>query len=286
MLALSFGLAAALIWAAHDLLARKLSLGAALLPMIAVVFGAGCVVLLPAALLAGRWSAMSGQALGVSAASGLAYAVAGGCLYKAFSLAPVRLVSPVIGAYPLLTLLIAAAQDRPVSGGDWLAVGAIVAGIAIVAVASRDDAAEGYAAAPAVAMAWAGLAAAGFAATFSLGQLAARLGSDLPVILIARLVALAAILGLMVLHKGPALPPRGQLRIVAAMGAFDALALGLVTAAGALPQAEYAAVASSLFGVLTVLLAGWVLQERARPIQWIGIAAVFSGIAGLGLQGL
>jgi drug/metabolite transporter (DMT)-like permease len=68
------------------------------------------------------------------------------------------------------------------------------------------------------------------------------------------------------------------------MGAFDAIALGLVTAAGSLPRAEYASVTSSLFGVLTVLLAAWILKERVRPVQWLGIAAVFSGIATLGLQ--
>ena len=41
MLALGLGLTAALIWAVHDLLARKLSQGAALLPIVLVVLGAG-----------------------------------------------------------------------------------------------------------------------------------------------------------------------------------------------------------------------------------------------------
>jgi hypothetical protein len=58
------------------------------------------------------------------------------------------------------------------------------------------------------------------------------------------------------------------------MGLIDALALGLVTAAGSLPKAEYASVSSSLFGVLTVLLAVWFLKEHARPVQWLGIATV------------
>jgi drug/metabolite transporter (DMT)-like permease len=74
--------------------------------------------------------------------------------------------------------------------------------------------------------------------------------------------------------------------VLIGMGLIDALALGLVTAAGSLPKAEYAAVSSSLFGVLTVLLAVWFLKEHARPVQWLGIATVFSGIAVLGLQSL
>jgi uncharacterized membrane protein len=286
MLALGFGLTAALIWALHDLLARKLTQGATLLPIIAMVFGAGCVVLTPVALMLGDWSAMTGPAVGVALVYGLAYAIAGGALYRAFSLAPVRLVSPVIGAYPMLSLGIAVAQGQPVSLGDWLAVAAIVAGIAIVARAAQGDGPEGYAAPPAVALGWAALSAVGFAATFALGQEATRQGAELPAMLIGRLTAFAAVLMLALAQRARLAPKQGQGWLLALMGAFDALALGLVTAAGQLPRAEYASVAASLFGVLTVVLAAWVLRERVRPLQWLGVATVFSGIAALGLQGL
>lgn len=285
MLALGFGLTAALIWAVHDLLARKLSQGAALLPIIATVLIAGCAVLAPVALVYGDWSAMTGPAVAISVVYGLAYALAGGALYKAFSLAPVRLVSPVIGAYPMLSLVVASAQGQPVTPADWFAVAAIVAGIAIVAIAARDDAPEGYAATPTVALGWAALSAIGFASTFALGQEATRQGAELPVMLIGRLVALAAILAIAVVRRSSVRPAQGQGWLLALMGTFDAVALGLVTAAGSLPRAEYASVTSSLFGVLTVLLASWVLKERVRLVQWLGIAAVFSGIAILGVQG-
>jgi drug/metabolite transporter (DMT)-like permease len=285
MLALGLGLTAALIWAVHDLLARKVSQGAALLPIIATVLAAGSVVLLPIALVWGDWGAMTGRAVVISVAYGLAYALAGGALYKAFSLAPARLVSPVIGAYPMLSLGIAVAQGRTVTGGEWLAVLAIVAGITIVALSTRDDSTEGYAAPAAVALAWSAFSAVGFAATFALGQEATRQGAELPVMLIGRLVALASVVALALGQRGRMRPARGQGWLLAMMGVFDAVALGLVTASGALPKAEYASIAASLFGVLTVVLAAWVLKERTRPVQWLGIAAVFSGIAALGLQG-
>lgn len=285
MLALSFGLTAALLWAVHDILARKLSQGAPLLPLIAVVLGSGCVVLLPVAFLIGDWPAMTPYAWAAAGASGLAIALAIGGLYKAFSLAPVRLVSPIVGAYPLPTLIIAAAQGRPISTADWLAVALIVAGIGIVAISTRDDAPDTYAAPPAVAIGWAVLAAVGFAATFALAQEAARQGSDLPVMLVGRLVALTAILCLVGIRSGPFRLARGLVWVVIAMGLLDALALGLVIASGGLPKAEYASISSSLFGVLTVLLATWFLKERTRPVQWAGIATVFTGIAILSLQG-
>lgn len=285
MLALGFGLTAAVIWAVHDLLARKLTQGAPLLPIAMMVMATGCVVLVPVALGAGDWAAMTGSAWGIAVASGLAIALAIGSLYRAFSLAPVRLVSPVVGAYPMLSLAIAVAQGRPVSGADWLAVLAIIVGITIVALSTRDDSPEGYAASPGVALVWAALSAVGFAATFALAQEAARQGSELPVILIGRVVALAAFLALMAFYRSDLGTARLQWRVLALMGAIDAVALSLVTAAGALPRAEYASVSSSLFGVLTVLLAAWFLKEHVRVVQWLGIATVFSGIAVLSLQG-
>jgi drug/metabolite transporter (DMT)-like permease len=105
------------------------------------------------------------------------------------------------------------------------------------------------------------------------------------VMLTGRVVALLAIAALMPWQTGPRLPPRGQMGVLALMGLLDALALGLVTAAGGLAHAEYASVASSLFGVLTVLLAAWFLKEHVRPVQWLGIACVFGGIAVLGILG-
>ena len=285
MLALSIGLTAAMIWAVHDLLARKVSQGAALLPIIATVLAAGCIVLAPVALILGDWSAMTPASVAIAVVYGLTYAVAGGALYRAFSVAPVRLVSPVIGAYPMVSLAIASAQGQAITPADWLAVLAICTGIAIVALAASNDAPEGYAAPPATALGWAALSALGFASTFALGQEATRQGSELPVMLIGRVVALAAIMALATARRSSLQPKRAQLWLFALMGAFDAVALGLVTAAGALPRAEYASVTSSLFGVLTVLLAAWILREHVRPVQWIGIAAVFGGIALLGLQG-
>lgn len=58
MLALSLGIAAAFAWAAHDLLVRKLSQGAVLLPMMLAVLAAGGVALLLPALLLAEWSAV------------------------------------------------------------------------------------------------------------------------------------------------------------------------------------------------------------------------------------
>ena len=285
MLALGLGLTAALIWAVHDLLARKLSQGAALLPIVLLVLASGSVVLLGPALVFGDWPQMTPRAWLLSGSAGLAFAVAIGSLYRAFSMAPARIVSPIIGAYPMISLAIAVAQGRPVTIADWLAVAAVVAGIAIVSVSrDRHVLPTQRVPLPLPAMGWSALSACGFAATFALGQEAARQASDLPTILITRAVATLVIAALFLRLRASPGALRGNWRVIASMGAADAVALSLVTAAGGLPQAEYASVSSSLFGVGTILLASVFLNERLRPLQWAGVVIVFAGIATLSLQ--
>ena len=69
------------------------------------------------------------------------------------------------------------------------------------------------------------------------------------------------------------------------MGLLDAAALTAVTFAGGMRNAEYASVAASVFGVITILLAWRFLHEPMRASQWAGVALVFTGIAALGLAG-
>lgn len=285
MLALGLGLTAALLWAVHDLLVRKLSQHMAILPIMLVVMAAGSVALMaPAIYLRDDWAGLSVRAMALAAAGGLAVTVAIGALYRAYSMAPVRIVAPVVGAYPILSLVIAALQGRPVTLADWLAVAAVVGGIAIVSVFYEQQD-ETDPPSPLLAISWSALSALGFAVTFALGHEAVREGSELPVILITRLVALGCT-GLLCLRYHSRLSTlRGYWGLVILMGVIDAIALSAVTASGRLPQAEYASVSSSLFGVGTILLAMVFLGERLQRVQWIGVIIVFGGIAALTLQG-
>jgi drug/metabolite transporter (DMT)-like permease len=283
MLSLGFGLAAALAWALHDLMVRKLTQAGAMLPMLLVVLVAGSVALLIPALVMGGWDRMGSGAWGWAFAAGLAYVVGSGGLYQALSRAPVRIVAPVLGSFPMLSLGIAAAQGRAVTAVEWAAVVAIVGGIAFVALTGR----EGHGAlrgSLAMALAWAFAGAAGFAVTFAMGQEAARQGAEVPAMVVTRITALVGVVALALIYRSWR-PAPGSVPVLVGMGSLDALALGLVTASATLPHPEYAAVASALFGVLTILLAWKVLGEKVAPVQWAGIAAVFAGIAVLALQG-
>lgn len=280
MLALTLGLTAALCWGLHDLLVRRVTPGAEVMGQIMVVLGTAALWVVPVGLWLGDWRGL-GLAAPVAAASGASYVL--GCLglYKAFSLAPVRLVAPVLGSFPLISLGLAAAEGRAVGLGDWLAAGAVVAGISLVAVlGAREQTGPGRAG---VALLWAFGGACGFAATFALGQIATRQADPLATIAITRGAAFAVIAALVRARRVPLAPVRVHLPLLIGMGTLDACALALVNASGRLPHAEYAAVSSSLFGVVTVLLARFVLGERVQPGQWLGIGVIFAGIARLSL---
>lgn len=289
MLALIAGLLAACAWAVHDLMVRKIGQEAAILPMMVIVLASGSLALALPALALGDWGQMTGPARAHAAVAGLAYVLGMGGLYRAFSLAPVRLVAPILGAFPMISLGFAAMGGKDVTLSEIAAVLAIVGGIAVVALSADAEDRPLPRANQMAAILWSVAGTIGFAATFWFAQTAARLGGEWPAILLPRLVALGLVgLGLAIWAR-PIRPNFTQLGktvwILAGMGLLDALAIGLVTASASLPNPEYAAIASSLFGVLTILLAWRFLGERVTPRQWAGIAVVFAGIATLSAQG-
>jgi drug/metabolite transporter (DMT)-like permease len=283
MLSLLMGLVAAVAWALHDLQARRLSQQGAVLPLMLVVAGTGLLALVAPMALWADFGAMGGRAYGLAGLAGLAYVLGMAGLYVAFQLAPVRVVAPLLGAYPVLSLGLAALQGRSVALIEWLAVLAVVGGIALVTLLSRTD--EGAPVPLARALAWAGAGALGFALTFGLAQAAARAGDEVAVIFVARVVGFGVLALIMALRRPSMARARAQVPMLTGMGLCDALAIGLVTASAALPHPEYGAIASALFGVLTILLARVFLGERVAALQWMGITMVFVGIGTLAGQG-
>ncbi len=266
MIALLMGLAAALAWGLHDLTVRRIAQGAEVMPMVAAEMAVAAVwtVLLAAGF--GAWTGTAGllPAMG----SGVVYCMAIYGLYKAFALAPVRLVTPILASFPLLSLALAVAEGRAVTLGDWLASAAVVVGIGVVAVFYRaDGTATGS---KGRAMLWALVGAVGFAGSFAFGQMATRAGDSLTMIAVGRATAALLMAVVVLLGRYPLAPLRPLRLPLIAIGTLDALALGLVFGAGHLPHAEYASVTASLFGVVTILLGMAVSGRKGqpRPMGW------------------
>jgi drug/metabolite transporter (DMT)-like permease len=281
MSALGLGLIAAVCWGLHDILVRQVSQRAPLMASLMVVLVAGSVLQAVVMVGTGGTGPVSPQAAAYAALSGVFFLTASLGLYGAFQRGPVRLVAPIIASYPILSVGWAAFSGAPVSTLEWLAVLAIIAGVSVVAALSADE----HTPAPPAGrtIAYALIAAVGFAGTFALGQTATEMASDLPVILITRLVSIALLAALMLVRRLPFNPGRRAVPVLLAMGCLDGVALMAVLSAGSLHNAQYAAVAASVFGLLTIVMAWAFLRERMSAAQWSGCLVAFAGIGYLAL---
>ncbi len=279
-MSLILGMVAALAWGIHDLCVRHVSQTTGIFASIITVLFLGLVIVAP--FSAWHWGGPMGRgALTLSLVSGGMFGLAAIALYKAFAIGPVRLVAPIIGAYPVLSVGWATAQGSPVTLQQWMAVGLVIAGVGYVAATSEEDTPGAGTTGPAIT--WSILAGTLFAITFALGQAAAAQGGEIALQAPTRLAALLTVLIIAVVARVPLLPPKAQVWILAIMGTLDAIALGCVISAGSMDNPEFAAVAASTFGVITIVLAAIFLRERISFAQGAAVAVVFAAIAYLGL---
>lgn len=277
---LTLGLIAALCWGLHDITIRYLSRSAPMMGCLLSVLLIGAVFQGAAILVFGGRSVPT-EALWLAIAAGIAFLLANVGLYYSFARGPVRLVTPIIACFSVISVGIAIFEGASLTMGHAIAIGILMLGIAIVGFATPEDSETFPSMGPTIAFAT--LAAFGFAGTFKLGQLAAQASGDLEATLISRLTAFA-VLGAVLLPRSKQISPgrRAMLPLIA-MGLLDSVAIFSVISAAPLPNPEYAAVATSTFGLLTIVLAWGLLKEAMSRRQWLGCLLAFSGIAYLAL---
>lgn len=281
MTALKFGLIAALCWGIHDVTIRYLSKSVSLLAALFTVLVVGALFQATVLVVTPGGFAVESSATLLACCAGLAFLVASIGLYFAFERGPVRVVAPLIASYPILSVLFALLSGARVSLAEWIAVLAIVLGVALVAILSdkaRDDAPPLI---PTIALSL--ISACGFASTFKLGQMAAEISGELPTTLITRITALLCLAAIIGLRRLPFYAGHRALIPLCIMGLLDGIALLSVISAAPLANPEYASVASSTFGMLTIILAWAFLKERMSPGQWGACVMSFAGIAYLAL---
>lgn len=281
MSALGLGLIAALCWGIHDITIRYLSRSVPLMGALVCVLAVGALFQVAAIVVHGEVAGLVTTSVLLSIGAGVAFLVASVGLYFAFERGPVRLVAPVIASFPILSILFAAMAGTQISLAQGFAVLVIVAGVGLVAALSDSSDSDTPPMGPTIALA--AMSAVGFASTFKLGQLAAGLSGELSTTLIARLTALALLIVIMGLRGAAFWPGKRALVPLGIMGVLDGIALMSVISAAPLPNPEYAAVASSIFGLLTIVLAWAFLRERMTLPQWGGCLMAFAGIGYLAL---
>ena len=293
MQALAFGLVAALAWGVHDILVRYVSRAFGVIDSLFFVLLFGAFVWLGIGFAFGDLRDIEASGIGLAMLAGFCYACAYIGHYNAFAKGPVRIVAPIIGTFAVLAFVIAAIMGKEITALQWAAVCALVLGIALVANRA-DEEADGQAQEKpqcsfAMLMGFCIAAVFGFGFTFALGQAVSAEHDPFSGVLVTRVTATACIALVYgyLRAKGKRTAVRfsmNQWLLLLLIGALDAIALGAVLAAGIYPNAEYASAASSVFGLITVLIAWIVLKEMINRIQWSGIIVTFASIAFLAAQ--
>jgi drug/metabolite transporter (DMT)-like permease len=281
MSALALGLIAAACWGFHDICVRAVSQKTPLLASLMTVLVVGLAFHLVLMAATDSFTPLPAQAAWFAALSGVFFLVASLGLYAAFQRGPVRLVSPIIASFPILSVGWAATQGTEISALQWGAVLLIIIGVSLVAALADTSSDDVPPKGPTII--FAALSAIGFASTFAISQHAAEMSDDMPVTLVARIVAITLLLIIIATMRLPLWPGRKPLFVLALMGIADGIALYCVVSAAGLPDAQYAAVAASTFGLLTIVMAWAFLREAMTPVQWLGCLITFAGIGYLAL---
>lgn len=281
MTAILLGGVAAICWAVHDVAVRHISQSVTVLASMMTVLIFGAIFQFFVLLGFGGIEPLPIHTTLYAILSGICFFVAAISLFAAFQRGPVRLVAPIIASYPVLSVAIAMWRGKEVTPGQWLAVAAIGLGVAVVSARASEEDSSFPRFGPTIVLSL--LATVGFAMTFALGQFASEQASEGSVSLVARLAAVLVLALVTLLLRASVWPGLRALPILCFIGALDAIALRSVIAAGGLPDAQYASVVASMFGLLSIILAWLILKEKMNALQWLGCLMAFTGVGFLTL---
>jgi drug/metabolite transporter (DMT)-like permease len=277
------GLVAALSWGLNDFLARFPARAVGPIPTVFVVTFAGCLFLSAWLVMSGDIVRISWPQLWLPAASGIFFALATLSLFAAFAIGPISLVAPIAGTYPALSMIFAMAQGTRPSVMQWIAIVAVMAGAAIVSRSGSTYEDSGHIPTGKLKtiLALAVCASLGSAVAQTSGQAAVPIFGDVTAVWLSRIFGLITISAIYLFQRPRVELPPAWLPLLGLMGGLDVAALGSIFAAGNLPDPAFAVVVSSAFSAVTIILAWAILKEPIAPIQLLGMALVFGGVAGL-----
>ena len=226
------------------------------------------------------WVLASGDAvpgideLAAAGAAGIAAMIGLAALYRGFASGSIGIVAPISAASPIVPLAVDAANGVVPSGTQWLGVVLVVGGIVVLSLESASAASQRVAAGAGLAL----IAALGFGLFFvgidagadesPAWAVAAARTASVPVAILAALVT-----------RVPLTAPRSLLPLLVCVGVFGTSANVLVAAAADHGSIGIVAVLSSLYPVVTVVLAWLVLGEHLPRTKRLGGAVALAGAA-------
>ena len=285
MLAVLFGLFAALCWSLHDLLARNYANDVGPYRMASFTLLAGAFVLAAIVLWNGTILNADRSTLELALVMGVIYGLALSSLFMAFKLAPVSVVGPATAGYPALVVIWGMINGLNPSLVQYVAVAAIIIGAIVVARMGPPD--GGLSAVlpgkiPLLIFSCV-VAEVFFATSIVLGQKISAQVGEFEATFLSRFPAALVLIPFVMREKSDVIKisSRAWLGIVL-MGAFDVAAVSSVNYIGKLPNKEFGSMGISAYGAIATLLAMILLKEKTTAWQWIGIAMLCGGVAVLG----
>lgn len=283
MLAVLFGVFAALCWSVHDVIARSIAGAVGGFRVAAWVMVTGFLLLTGYILYDGTVWGASREAVMSGFALGFAYGFGVGGLFKAFSLGPVSLVGPVTAGYPVLAVLWNVVNGFEPTTLQWACVAATLVGAIIVARSGTEDGGINAVAPGKIPQLifFCIMCVLGYSAAIVLGQRAGVAVGEVEATWLSRPVALLVLLPFVLADGRHPAPTRPQWLGMCAMGALDVAGVIAVNASGHLPGKEFAGIGISAYGALSVVLAMIFLREKVSTGQWLGMALIVFGVATL-----
>lgn len=276
MTAIALSLAAALSWGVADFGA---ALKARSVPVFIVIAGMLIVGSLgaAAALLVTAAPAPETHTVLVALAAGAATAVGLTSLYQGLAIGPMSVVAPISAAGVMIPVAAGLAGGEEPSAAQLVGIGVAITGmLTVVALAADEGAAGGIEGRRATAVALAIVGALGLGVYF-LAADAVGSGQSGWFLLIGQLVAGAALAVVIAARDLPA-PSRSDALQIAALGGLSFAAWATSTAAVGAGDLSLTSTISSLYPVVTVLLAVGIAGESLRPGQIPALAGAFVGV--------
>src|SRR5215212_4053457 len=273
MAAIALGLASSLAWGFADFFGGIQSRRRPLLAVLVVTLTAGFALTVAAVALHGEGPPPGAEWIGWALASSL-FGIGGlACFYRGLATGNMGVVAPISSAAAVIPLAVGLAEgERP---GAMQGAGVAIA-IAGVVLASREESESGPRVAAGV---WLAIGAAiGFGGFF----VAMDRASDADpywAIMVARVASMAALWTAVLATRTRV--PRGaaDLRILAPIGLLDTGANLLFAVASTKGLLSIVGVLGSVYPVVTILLAHFVLHERLHVLQRVGAVGALAGAA-------
>lgn len=280
MIAVALGLGSSLAWGVADFLGGLASRRRSVLSVLVVSQMVGLALLLPVVAVRGDGPPAAHHLLvaGTSAFVGVGALAA---FYRGLAIGTIAVVAPIsatAAVVPVVAGLVGG--ERP----GTLQIAGIVLAVGGVVLASREEPEEGARGSWATGAGLALLSALGFGFFFVLIDSASE-GDVFWALLSNRVVGVVMLVGLALALRPSLRLERTDARLVVGVGVFDVTANTSFALASTQGLVSVVGVCSSLYPVVTVLLARSVLGERVRAPQLAGVALALTGVVAIGAGG-